>query len=261
MSPVRLSPQAVSFDEPHIVTRLGLIALATDLTSERDYARLLPRDNIALHTARVAYENPTTPENLIKMTPRLTAAADLLAPGTELAAIAYGCTAASVVIGDDAVASAINAARPGVPVVTPTGAARLAMRALGVQRLAVLAPYVIETSEPMAAYFTRHGLDIVRFECFGIEDDRDIARVGAAPILEASLGLVDDKVDGLFITCTALPALGVIGEIEARTGKPVITSNQASIWAMMRHAGLSAAIDGYGRLFAHDLPSGAGDAP
>ena len=39
-----------------------------------------------------------------------------------------------------------------------------------------------------------------------------------------------------------------MAELERRTGKPVVTSNQASIWAAFRALGLPASIRGYGRL-------------
>jgi maleate isomerase len=140
-------------------------------------------------------------------------------------------------------------------VVTPTGAARLAFAALGIKRIAILTPYLIETSRPMVDYFTVHGFEVSRLDCFGLEDDRQMARVHRDSIIEAACDIDSPLVDGIFISCTALPALGAVGEIEARTGKPVVTSNQASIWALLRHAGLDDAPAGFGRLFNHDLPS------
>ncbi|MFW6024001.1 MAG: ectoine utilization protein EutA [Dichotomicrobium sp.] len=248
------SPQAVDYSSPSAVKRLGVIALATDLTSERDFARIIPLEKAGLHTTRVHYENPTTPENLRKMAPRLQAAADLILPGVALDAICFSCTSASVVIGDREVAAAINAARPGVPVVTPTSAARLALTALKAERIAVLTPYLVETSEPMAAYFHAHGFDIARFECFGLQDDRDMARITGKTLVEAVLRLDEPATEAFFISCTALQSAEVVAEIEARTGKAVITSNQASAWAMMRHAGLDEPVGGYGRLFELALP-------
>jgi maleate isomerase len=258
---VSLSAEPLTLDAPDAVRRLGLIALGTDLTSERDFARLVPRDLAAVHTARIAFENPTTPETLRRMQPDLTRTADLILPDIPLDAICYSCTAASVVIGDAAIAAAIHAARPGVPVVTPTGAARAAFRALGTRRIAILTPYLIKTSRPMAAYFARNGLDVVRLECLGMEDDREMARVSRETIINAALAVDTLEAEALFISCTALPALGAIDEIEARTGKPVVTSNQASIWAMLRYAGLGDGIEGYGQLFRRKLPvGGIGDA-
>lgn len=251
---VNLSDTTLNFEGPRAWKRLGLIALATDLTSERDFANLLPHDEAGLYTTRVAFENPTTPENLRQMAPRLTAAADLIIPGEPLDAICYSCTAASVVIGDESVTSAIHEARPGVPVITPSGAARQAFAALGVQRIAILTPYLVETSLPMAAYFSRYGLEVTRLDCFGLEDDRIMARVSHDSIIEAACKVDGPEVEAIFISCTGLPAVAVITQIETLTGKPVVTSNQASAWAMMRHAGLDHRPQGYGRLYDFDLP-------
>ena len=247
--PVRLSSVSPVFEPETSVTRLGMIALATDLTSERDAGRVLPPGDAALHVARVAYENPTTPENLRKMGPRLTEAAELLAPVPDLRAVWYSCTAASVEIGDAEVTAAISSALPGVPVVTPPDAALQGFAALGVRRIALVTPYLVRTTEPMAAYFASRGLDIVSAECLGLEDDRDMARITSDTILAAATAADHPQADGVFISCTALPAMGVIPEIEERLGKPVISSNQASLWRMAHHASLMSGVHGFGRLF------------
>ena len=80
------------------VNRFGLIALATDLTIEGDAQRLLP-PGCRLHVTRIAFDNPTTAENLKKTGPHLKAASDLLVPGVALKGIAFGCTSASAVLG------------------------------------------------------------------------------------------------------------------------------------------------------------------
>lgn len=254
--PVELSGQPIGMDPKSAIKRLGLLALSTDLTTERDYARIIPGNDAGVFTSRVAFENPTTPENLRRMAPRITAATDLILPDEHLDAICYSCTAASVVIGDAAIAEAVHTVRPGVPVVTPTGAACAAFEALGVNRIAILTRYLVRTSEPMAAYFAGRGLDVTRLDCLGIEDDRDMARVSRDTIIEAACLVDNPDAEALFLSCTALPAAGAIAEIEARTGKPVVTSNQASAWAMMRHSGLHGRLTGFGRLFELDLPEG-----
>lgn len=251
---VSLSRQALAYEDRTAIRRLGLIALSTDLTSERDFARIVPAERAAVHVARVAYDNPTTPENLRKMAPRLADAAALLLPGESLAAVCYSCTAASVVIGDEVIEAAIHSAIPAVPVVTPTAAARLGFEALGVSRVAILTPYLPQTTQPMADYFQRHGIDVTRAECLGLEDDRDMAYVSRDSIVAAALQVDNAAAEAVFVSCTALPALGAVAEIEARTGKPVVTSNQASLWAMLGHAGIEHRPAGYGRLFALDVP-------
>jgi maleate isomerase len=230
--------------------RLGLILLATDMTTERDVARLIPPDEAAVHATRVAYVNPTTPDNLRRMGPLLSAAAALLVPGADLRAIYYSCTAASVVIGEDAVGSALELGRPGVRAVTPIGAAARALRALGARRIAVLTPYLEEPTAAVVRHLEDMGFDVVQARCLGMSDDREMALVSAQKIIEAACQVDTSEADALFISCTALPALSAVAEIEAALGKPVVTSNQAGIWEMRRLAGLTAPVTGYGRVFA-----------
>ncbi len=232
------------------VPRLGLILLATDMTTERDVARLIPPDEAAVHATRVAYVNPTTPDNLRRMGPLLSAAAALLVPGADLRAIYYSCTAASVVIGEEAVESALEFGRPGVRVVTPIGAASKALRALGARRIAVLTPYLEEATAAVVRHLEGAGFEVVRAECLGMSDDREMALVSRATIVEAARRVDAPEAEAVFISCTALPALSAVAEIEAALGKPVVTSNQAGIWEMRRLAGLTAPVTGYGRVFS-----------
>ena len=243
-----------TLDARPVARRIGLILLATDHTTERDFQRMCPQQGLGIYANRILYENPTTPENLRLMGPRLTAGAALILPDESLDAICYGCTAASVVLGDAAVEAAVQQAKPGVPVITPTLAARAAFQALGIRRISVLTPYLRETSAPMARYFADHGLEVCNLNCFGLEDDREMARVAPSAVVEAAVRSVAPEAEALFVSCTALRAAEVAAEIEQRIGKPVVTSNQASVWLTLRRAGLDRAIPGHGRLTTLPAP-------
>ncbi len=256
-SGVVLSTTKIALDERPVRRRIGLIALATDHTSERDFARACDPDEVGVYVNRVANENPTTPENLRRMQPRLTEAAAQILPEEALDAIYYGCTSATVVIGDAAVTAAIRAAKPAVPVVTPSGAACVAFRALGVGRISVLTPYLPETSAPFRAYFQGQGFDVANLTCLGMTDDRDMARVAPTSIVAAACESVAPEAEAMFISCTALRAAEVAAEIERRIGRPVVTSNQAGLWLSLRLAGIERALDGYGRLLHLAAPDAA----
>lgn len=246
--------QAESAPQPaaEAVVRLGLIALATDLTIESDARCLLPRA-AWLHVARVAYANPTTPANLAAMAPRLGAAARLLVPGIPLAAIGYGCTAASAVIGEDPVRAAIAEGRPGMPVCTPLGAAAAGCAALGVRRVALLTPYTAETTAVLLAGLEAAGPEVVAAYCLGMEDDRDMARLSEADILRAARAADRPQAEALFVSCTGVPAARLVPRLERALDKPVLTSNLALFWAMLRQAGLDMP-SRHGRLAATARP-------
>jgi maleate isomerase len=231
---------------PDTLVRLGAIILATDLTLERDLTALMP-DHVALHVTRIGFKNPTTPENLRAMTPDLSRAADLILPGLPLGAIGFGCTSGGIVIGDAQVAQAIGTVRPGVPVTAPAQAAIAGMTQLGARRISVLTPYLAQTSAPVLDYFRAAGLDVLRAHSLGLADDRDIARIAPEAIRQAVLQADHPQADALFVSCTAMPVLRMIPELEAMLGKPVLTSNQAMGWHMLRLAGIAS--QGPGRLF------------
>ena len=56
------------------------------------------------------------------------------------------------------------------------------------------------------------------------------------------------EVDTIFLSCTNLATVQMIADIEEETGKPVITSNQATFWRALRMAGVPDKIEGFGRL-------------
>jgi maleate isomerase len=228
--------------------RIGLVALATDHTSERDFARVVPTGEAGIYVARIAYANPTTPANLRRMQPHLADAAGLILPDEPLDALCYSCTSASVAIGDEAVEAALREGKPGVPVVTPPAAARAAFRALGVRRISLLTPYTRETTAPMADYFADRGFELCSVACFGLEDDRVMARVRPDAIVAAAVEATAPDAEALFISCTALRAAEVAERVEAAIGRPVVTSNQASVWRCLRLAGIDRPLAGHGRL-------------
>jgi len=251
---ITMATRRPQLDHRPVERRVGLVILATDHTTEIDFQRLVTSERIGVYVSRIHYANPTTPENLLKMQPALTSGAELILPGEPLDAIMYSCTSASVVIGDDEIEKAINAAKPGVPVVTPTAASVRALSALGARRISILTPYVAETAAPMAEYFTDHGLEIDRFTCLGFSDDREMARIAPKEIEAFAIEAMAPTSDALFISCTALRAAQVAGTIEQKIGKPVVSSNLATAWACLRLCGDNSVDPRAARLMALRYP-------
>lgn len=222
--------------------RFGLVALATDMTIEGDAVRLMP-PGTRLHVTRIAFDNPTTEENLRRTGPRLRDAVDLLVPGVDLAGIGFGCTSASAVLGDqmDRLAGHRGA------VTTPMGGALRAMAALGVGRVALMTPYLAATTDLVGDHFEAHGIAVLGRASMGHADDRDMALLDDDEITRMALASDHPGAQALFLSCTSLPALSLIEGLEARLGKPVVTSNQALFWAMLDAARVPA--QGPGALF------------
>lgn len=236
-------------DARPVAKRIGLVALATDHTTETDFARMLCGFDVGVYVNRIGFENPTTLESLMQTGPRLAAAAQEILPDEPLDVLVYGCTAASVVLGNDKVAEHMNSAKPNTPCVTPSSAAFDAFDALGVSRVSVLTPYTQDVTDTLVSYFSQHGPDVVSAACFNLTDDREMARVSKISIIEGGLAACDPEAEALFISCTAVRAASCVEELEARLGKPVITSNQAMVWRCMRHLEITSDLPSGGMLF------------
>ncbi|ABE35995.1 ectoine utilization protein EutA [Paraburkholderia xenovorans LB400] len=254
--PTTIQPSArpPHLDERAFDKRIGLVILATDHTTEPDFAALVAGERIGIYVNRVPYANPVTPDNLRAMQPSLTAGAALILPGETLDVVMYSCTSASVMIGDAEIEQAIHAAKPQARVVTPTAAAAAALNALGARRISVLTPYTVETSQPMAEYFAAQGFIIDRFTCIGLTDDREMARISHDDIVAFARAAMAEESDALFISCTAVRAAAVVARIEASIGKAVVSSNLATAWMCLRLCGESDARPALGRLMTLALP-------
>jgi maleate isomerase len=253
---IELAGRKPALDARPLRKRVGLIILATDHTTEPDFQRLVSGPEVGVYVARIAYANPTTPENLRKMQPQLTAGAGLILPDETLEAICYSCTAASAVIGEDSVRAAIHTAKPNVPVVTPTAAGVAGLGALGARRISILTPYTVGTTRPMVDYFARAGFEIASATCLGLEDDREMARISPRALVELAQSALAPDADALFISCTAVRAALAAAEIETAIGRPMVSSNLATAWACLRLCGDERNRPEIARLMTLPLPRG-----
>jgi maleate isomerase len=229
---------------------IGLIVLATDQTIEHEFRHLLGLPGVALYQSRILNDARITPETLRAMEARLVEAAALILPGLPLDVVAFGCTSASMVIGEERVFERIREARPEIACTTPITAAFAAFEALGVRRLALLTPYRDDINRFMRAYIEARGFAVPVMGSFNEEDDRKAARIDAASVRDAAIELGrSDLVDAVFVSCTSLRLIEAIGAIEAELGKPVTSSNHAMAWHCLRLAGIADRRPERGRLF------------
>lgn len=234
--------------------RIGVIVLATDQTVEHEFRRMLDRPEVAFYESRIENDPLITPETLRAMEPRIAAAAGLILPGVRLDVMAFGCTSASMLIGNERVAECIHEVRPGIPTTTPMAAAFAALRALEVRRVALITPYLDTVNRSMRAYFMDHGFAVPVMGSWNIAEDDKAARLTEATIRAAVLDLGrSDLVDAVFVSCSNLRLANSVAPLEAALGKPVTSSNHAMAWHCLRLAGCDDAAPEFGRLFERPL--------
>lgn len=233
---------------------IGVVVLASDQTLEHEFRLLLNLPGVAFYESRIYNDTTITPETLQAMEDKIGPAAALILPGIDLDVVAFGCTSASMVIGEEGVFARIRRVRPAARCTTPITGALAAFDALGARRVAVLTPYRDDVNQRVREYIEARGYAVRALGSFNEEDDNRAARIGVSYIRDAAikLGRMRD-VDMVFVSCTNLRLAEVANEIEAEIGKPVSSSNHAMAWHCLRLAGVDDPLPRFGRLFTRGL--------
>lgn len=230
---------------------LGLVVLKTDETIEGDFRAFVPTDGVALYNSRIPFEPTVTAETLARMEHDLSESVGLFPESAPFDVIGYGCTSGSAVIGENRIAERIQAVFPNAKPTNPLSATKAALSAVGAKRIAVVTPYVAEVSETLRLRLAEAGFETCALASFEQIEDAAVARITPESICDALVSTASEaNVDAVFASCTSLRTADVICKAEEKLGIPVISSNQALAWHMMRLAGLKDAPAALGRLGA-----------
>ena len=171
----------------------------------------------------------------------------------------YACTSGSSLEtgGYDEKISQRISRESGVPASTTSSAVAEALRALGVRDMAVVTPYPQAVNDTEMAFFSSLGFNPVSLESFLEGDSYQIPLIPQEDTYEMAKRADRPEAQGIFISCTNLPTIDIIERLEEELGKPVVTSNQASMWLGLRRMGLEDAVPNAGRLLTMPLTATA----
>jgi len=239
-----ISPKFKKISNP----RVGLLTLSTDLTIEKDFNSICQKLPLDVFVNRIHNENPLTKHNLSKMYDQIETITEKILPGEKINTVAYGCTSGTIAIGEDRVKEKIQLAKPGSYVTTPITSAIKAFIKMNIKKIAVFTPYPESVNKTIFEYLNKKNINIISFSTFNLDLDVDIANVDPRYLSETLTKLNINNADALFVSCTALPALEIIEEVEKKINKPVFSSNQTLIWDSIRSVGYNSPVQGYGKL-------------
>jgi maleate isomerase len=241
--------------------RIGVMVPSTNTTCEADYQMVVPR-GITVHGQRLWLTNDALgEEGMNRMNAEIESGARYLATA-RVDVIAYGCTTGSFYKGPGWDRDMVDLIQrtAGVPAVATSPSVVEALRFFGARRISVATPYPEWNNRQLRRY-----LEAMGFEVLNLDAEPVAARSGNQGINDQEPAVVADfasracrpEADALLCSCTAWRSVEAVDDIERRTGKPVVTSNQASLWASLRALGVTERIDGFGRLLASLAPSHA----
>ena len=245
MKLTRIEPKFIKKSNP----RIGLITLASDFRIEKDFNNIIFGKDIDLYCNRIQCYNPLTTETLKKMADEIPKVTKDILPDQKLDCIAYGCTSGTIAAGYSSIYEKVNSAKPNTKVTTPITSAINAIKALKINKLSIFTPYTDEINQSVINYFKKENVEISELSYFDIASDLDIGKVDPEHLFNVLSKIDLTNSDALFVSCTALPVLSIIKDLEKKMGKIVLSSNQTLIWDTLKHIDFNNKVVGYGELF------------
>ncbi|PZQ78327.1 MAG: Asp/Glu racemase [Variovorax paradoxus] len=137
------------------------------------------------------------------------------------------------------------------PVVTSAGALVDALKVMGVKRIALVAPYMLPLTELVIDYIQNEGFEVSDWRALEIPDNLEVGRHDPSKLPGIVAGMKTDDVDAIVLSaCVQMPSLPAIAQVEALTGKPVVTAAVATTYAMLGALGLEQVVPGAGALLS-----------
>ena len=245
MKLTKIEPKFIEKHNP----RIGLITLASDFRIEKDFNNIIYGKDIDLYCNRIHCYNPLTNETLKKMADDIPKVAKDILPDQKLDCVAYACTSGTIAAGYSSIFEKVNLAKPNTKVTTPITSAINALKSLKINKLTIFTPYTDEINQSVIDYFRNENIELSELSYFDLASDLDIGRVDPNHLFDVLTKTNLSNSDALFVSCTSLPVLSIIKELEKKINRVVLSSNQTLIWDTLKKIDYKKEIVGYGELF------------
>lgn len=236
--------------------RVGLIIPSSNRMVEEEMVRFYPQCVVA-HVNRLRMTGPNR-KPLDQLLPEIqTAAAALVDAKCDV--VTFHCTVTSMADGPEGERRILEAVqRAGAPrIATTSTAVRAALDACGAKRIALVTPYDKHKTEEEIEFLQAAGHEIASAKGYELANSDAYCTTPASAWRERVLAARNPAADVYFLSCANIQAIGIIEELEAELGRPVLTSNQVVIWDALARLGLARASGGPGSLFRREIGTAA----
>lgn len=244
--------------------RIGVLVPHNDVVPESELWAMTP-EGVSIHAGRVPFgwhgEMESAPLDFsaprsFAEPPHVDNVVELLTDAP-LNIVAYGFTSSSYLLGPDGDVSLkgrLEERSHGLAVLIPCLSAVLALRTLGVQRLALIHPpwFTEELDSLGTKYFRHQGFTVVHSGAVRLP--RGQLNIQPAEVHEWVCSHVPRDAEGVFVGGNGFRVIGAIHAIEQKLGVPILAANQVLLWHALQTLRVTGPVTSYGQIFEHELP-------
>ena len=243
--------------------RIGQIVPSSNTTMETEVPAMLlahqiarPEDRFTFHSSRMRMKH-VVKEELAAMDAESDRCA-LELSDARVDVLGYACLVAIMAMGHGyhrvsqkrlTERTASNDAT--APVITSAGALIEALKVMKAKKIALVAPYMKPLTELVMNYIAAEGFEIVDHRALEIPDNLDVGRHDPAKLPGIVAGMDYKDADVIVLSaCVQMPSLPAVAQVEAQTGKPVLTAAIATTYAILKELKLDPIVPGAGALLS-----------
>lgn len=240
------------------VRRIGSLLPSSNSVQETDFCAVLPK-HITLHVARMQLTHVEA-DSTLRVVQEIETESRKLAD-VDVDVILFAATAPSSRNGlgyDRELVRRIEAAS-GKPATTASTALLEALRMLSAKTIALGAPWSEAINRTAAAFIEANGVKVVAQEALGLVRNLDIGLLDPQSAYDVGRRVDRPDADAVMLACGNWSSIAVIDRLERELGKPVLTTNQVSLWHALKIIGAEP-LPGLGVLLREHLGGKAGDS-
>jgi len=122
------------------------------------------------------------------------------------------------------------------------------LKALNVKRLVIAAPWSDATNVSAARFIEASGFEVLAHSAMGHVSNLEIGLLEEHSAYNAGAAIDRPDAQSVLLACGNWLTIGIVDRLEAALCKPVLTTNQVSLWSVLRLTGYQAPVFGWGRL-------------
>lgn len=232
--------------------RIGLLLPSPNTTQESEFTRILP-DGVTLHTARLPMRAPEPASGAHNIEDIEHESRKLGDADVDAIVLATARSSSDQKKGYDQELIRRIEAASGKPATTASIALIQALTTLNIRQLVVGAPWSEVTNAAVVAFIEASGFSVLARRAIGHISELDIGLLDGQTAYDMGIAVDREDAQAVFLACSNWSTLGVVDRLEAAVGKPVLTTNQVSLWAVLRLAAYRAPVFGWGRLLREHM--------
>jgi len=210
---------------------------SSNSVQEPDFWGVLPK-HITLHIARMGLTQVEA-NSTLRIVQEIETESRKLAD-VDVDVIFFAATAPSSRngIGYDRELVARIEAASGKPATTASTALLEALRALSAKSIVLGAPWSDAVNRTTAGFIEANGFSVLAQETLGLVDNLDIGLLDPQSAYDVGRRVDRSGADAVMLACGNWSTFSVIDRLERDLGKPVLTTNQVSLWHALKMMGM-----------------------